>query len=310
MLSLQLQTSRVKNRLYRNGVNGCRRRIGNHPSLLRGLHMSYTIKHMGLGGILDQAIAIIRDNFVLLFTIMLIVLIPVTLIQGFLLQAVTPDLPANATAQDYMNVQQAQAQYWPWFVGFGLLQFIIVIPIVNAAVIDAVARVYLGQPVTAMEAISYGVRRLLPLLGTTVLTTLAVSAGFLLFIIPGIYFSIWFALSQHVVVIEKLAGPTAMKRSKKLVHKDRGTLVALGIVLLVISFLANGATNYIPQPHLQVIGAAIVQALVTMLWTASMVVFYFSCRCNVENFDLHYLAQSIGPEPANSGQESMATSTI
>ena len=34
--------------------------------------MSYTIKHMGLGGILDQAIAIVRDHFVLIFTIMLI----------------------------------------------------------------------------------------------------------------------------------------------------------------------------------------------------------------------------------------------
>jgi hypothetical protein len=272
--------------------------------------MSYTIKHMGLGGILDQAIAIIRDNFVLIFTIMLIVQIPVTLIQGFLTLSVTPTLPPHPTMQDVMNARQVQAQYWPWFAGFGLLQFVLVIPIVNASVIHAVARVYLGQPVTALEAISSGFRRLLPLLGTAVLTYLAVFGGFLLFIIPGIYFSIWFALSQHVVVIEELSGSTAMKRSKKLIHKDRGTFVALGIVLLIISFLAHGAVRYIPQPHLQVIGTAIVQALVTMLWTASLVVLYFSCRCSVENFDLHYLAQSIGAEPAISGQDSVAASTI
>jgi hypothetical protein len=272
--------------------------------------VSYTIKHMGLGGILDQAIAIIRDNFVLLFTIMLIVLIPVTLVQGFFWLSVTPEMPAHPTMQDTVNARQALAHYWPWTLGFGLLQFVIVFPIVNAAVIDAVAQVYLGQPVTAREAISYGVRRLLPLLGTTVLMYLAIWAGFLLLIIPGIYFSIWFALSQHVVVIERLSGPTAMKRSKKLIHKDRGTFVALGIVLLVISFLAQGGVHYIPQPHLQVIGRALVQALVTMLWTASLVVFYFSCRCNVENFDLHYLAQSIGAEPANSGQVSAVTNTI
>jgi hypothetical protein len=241
---------------------------------------------------------------------MLIVLIPVTLIQGFLTLSVTTTLPPHPTMQDVMNARQVQAQYWPWFVGFGLLQFVLVIPLVNAAVIHAVARVYLGQPVTALEAISRGIRRLLPLFGTALLTYLAVFGGFLLFIIPGIYFSIWFALSQHVVVIEELSGPTAMKRSKKLIHKDRGTFVALGIVLLVISFLTQGGVRYIPQPHLQVIGMALVQALVTMLWTASLVVFYFSCRCNVENFDLHYLAQSIDTDPVTSRQDSVVASTI
>jgi hypothetical protein len=40
------------------------------------------------------------------------------------------------------------------------------------------------------------------------------------------------------------------------------------------------------------------QALVTILWSAAFVIFYFSARCAEENFDLHYLAQAIGGEPA------------
>ena len=48
-----------------------------------------------------------------------------------------------------------------------------------------------------------------------------------------------------------------------------------------------------------------------MIWSAAFVVFYFSCRCNVENFDLHYLAESIGAQPAEIGTgPAMARGTI
>jgi hypothetical protein len=260
--------------------------------------MVYKIKQLGLGGILDQAIAITRDNFLLLFTIMLIIVVPAFLIQGFLALSITPEIPAHPTAQDYMRIQQAQARYWPWMLGFGALEFIVLLPLANAAVIQAVARVYLGQPTTALEAISQGARRLPALWGTTILMYLAIWGGLILLIVPGILFALWFGLSQHVVVIEGIAGTSALKRSKKLVRNHLGTFLALGFVLGIISFLINGGSNFIPQPAIRVIGISLLQALVTMLWTAAFVVFYFSCRCAEENFDLHYLAESIGAPPA------------
>jgi hypothetical protein len=273
--------------------------------------MSYTIKHMGIGGILDQAISIVKDNFVLLFTIMLFGLIPVLLAQEFLKLAVTPELPPNPTMQDYMRVQQQQNAYWPWFMAINVLYFLIVIPITNAAVIQSVARVYLGQSITAVEALKHGVRRLLPLIGTTILMYLAIWGGFLLLIIPGIYFAIWFGLSQHVVVLEGLAGPKALGRSKKLVHKDRGKFLALGLIAGIITFMLVIGTQMIPQPHVRAVASALVQAVATMLATAAFVVFYFSCRCNVENFDLHYLAESIGAQPPEIGTNpAMARGTM
>jgi hypothetical protein len=198
--------------------------------------MSYTIKHMGLGGILDQAIAITRDHFKLLFTIMLLLLIPVSLIQSFIVFSILPALPPNPTMEDIMRVNQVQASYWPVFAGIGLLNLLVVYPVTNGAVIYAVARLYLGKSITAVEAISKGFRRLGPLLGTSILVYLAVFGGLMLCIIPGIYFSIWFGLAQHVVMIEQLSGTTALKRSKQLVHKDRGTFLALILVLLSSRF--------------------------------------------------------------------------
>jgi hypothetical protein len=273
--------------------------------------MSYTIKHMGIGGILDQAIAIVKDNFMLLFTIMLFGYIPVMLVQGFLQLAVTPELPPNPTIQDRMRVQQEVSAYLPWFMGFNVFCFLIVLPITNAAIIQSIARVYLGQTITAVEALKHGASRFFPLIWTTILMYLAIMGGLFLFIIPGIYFAIWFGLSQHVVVIEGLSGTKALGRSKKLVHKDRGKFLALGLIAGVISFAIAMIAQMIPQPHVVVLASVFAQAVTTMIWAAAFVVFYFSCRCNVENFDLHYLAESIGAQPAEVGAApAMARGTI
>jgi hypothetical protein len=52
----------------------------------------------------------------------------------------------------------------------------------------------------------------------------------------------------------------------------------------------------VPQPHVQMIVQVLLQAALTLFSTAAMVVFYFSCRCGVENFDLEHLAASVGSD--------------
>lgn len=272
--------------------------------------MSYQIKHMGLGGILDQAIAITKNEFALLFSIMLLLLVPYNLLIGFTEWALKPELPAESTIEDQVRVQRAMAEYWPFFTLAELFSIFFIIPLTNAAVIQAVARVYLGQPITAAEAFRHGVKRLAALLGTTILMYLAIWAGLLLFIIPGIYLAIWYGLAQHVVVIEGLSGTTALGRSKKLVHRDRGQFLALGFIAIIITVAVNMAANYIPQPHVRLVGSTLLQAVTTILWTAAGVVFYFSCRCGVENFDLQYLAESIGADQPETEESIFARSDL
>lgn len=259
--------------------------------------MAYSIRHMGLGGILDQAIEIVREHLWLLSKIVLLCLMPVYLFQGFIALSVAPTLPPNPSREDIAAAQLEQLARMPWFIGISLIVFIIFIPIANASVIQAVGRVYLGESITAIEALKHGLNRLFPLLGTSFLMWMAIYAGFFLCIIPGIYFAIWFGLSQHVVVLEGIAGTQALKRSKHLVHTERGKFLALSIILVVISWMINMGARMIPQQHLQVVATAVVQSLVTMIWSAALVVFYFSCRCAVENFDLYHLARSIHSEP-------------
>ncbi|HEX6962604.1 MAG TPA: hypothetical protein VF175_12100 [Lacipirellula sp.] len=266
--------------------------------------MAYKIQRLGLGGVLDQAIAITRNHFVLLFSIIAILLIPYLLAFGSVQYAMELDLPPEPTMDDIMRAQEASMAYLPWFFLLLFGYTAIIWPIANAAVIQAVARLYLGEEVTAGEAIKHALRRFFPLVLTSILMTLIIGVGFALLIIPGIYFMIWYGLSQHVVVLEGLSGMTALKRSKQLVHPQRGTFLALLLITGIMSWLVNMSIAFIPQPIVAIFASALVQGMMTVLITATFVVFYFSARCSVENFDLMRLAENIGAREAEEGEPS------
>ena len=73
-----------------------------------------------------------------------------------------------------------------------------------------------------------------------------------------------------------------------------GTGFALGLVVGIINACMGAGAGMIPQPHAQVVSIALAQGIAMLLGTCSVVVFYFSCRCKAENFDLQVLADAVG----------------
>jgi hypothetical protein len=270
--------------------------------------MKYKIQTLKLGGILDQAVAINRDNFGLLFTILLYGWIPIGLVSGFLQLASAPNLSPDATPQEvFQALSERGSSGTTILVGIlGLISALFVVPLTNAAVIYAIAERYLGRSITAYEAIRRALGKVAPLIGTWIVMALAIMGGFILFIIPGILFALWFGLSQHVVVLEDLSGTKALSRSKQLTRTSLGTFIALSFIIGLISFLFTLGTQFVPQKHLALILAIVVQAGLTMFSTAALVVYYFSCRCTVDNFDLELLAESIHGDE-QSGDSELAT---
>jgi uncharacterized membrane protein len=123
---------------------------------------------------------------------------------------------------------------------------------------------------------------------------LAIMGGLILLIIPGILFAFWFSLATHVVVLENINGGAALGRSKTLMKGNIGTLFVLGILLGIIGFAVAMVAGFVPQVHAQIMLRILLQSAMTIVSTAALVVFYFSCRCRHENFDLEHLAQSMG----------------
>jgi len=75
----------------------------------------------------------------------------------------------------------------------------------------------------------------------SLLAGLAVLGGFILFVIPGIIFAVWFGFSLYVYIFEGTKGSSALKKSKELV-KGRwwpvfARFLVFGIIAMLISWI-------------------------------------------------------------------------
>lgn len=254
--------------------------------------MRYEIKELGVGGILDQAITLIKNHFVMLFLISFVLSGPLLIISNL----------SNPTGSLIENLQRSGQPVEPpsplaavVYVVAVAFYFLIAYPVTNAAVIHAVAAEYLEQPTSVGKAFARGFRVIIPLIWTALLVSLATYI-FSCLVVPWILGMIYFTFALQVVVIEGSNGSEAMRRSVNLVKGNVATVVVLGIVMWAISFGITMISQLIPERHVGAVAAGVVQSLVILFGNAAWVVFYFSCRCKLENFDLSILADAVGQD--------------
>lgn len=88
-----------------------------------------------------------------------------------------------------------------------------------------------------------GWHKLLSYFWVAILTSLAVLAGFVLLIVPGIIFWVWFAFAYFVLVCEEIKGVEALKRSKKLVEgywwPALGRLALIILLVLIVQIFIS-----------------------------------------------------------------------
>ncbi|HRX87706.1 MAG TPA: hypothetical protein P5572_21985 [Phycisphaerae bacterium] len=210
-------------------------------------------------------------------------------------EAVSPDNPFAAptvsAGQEIANV-------------LGRLVFLVVVlPLVQAALTFAISGAVLGEPVEAGSAFGRAKKCILPLLGTQFLVGIVVVIGFMLLIVPGVIFSLWFMVVAPVVILERLSGSTAMGRSRELMRDNLGKGFLLALVLAIIgwaiTFGAAAIFAYLPLPAFiyQAI-LLIVEAIILPVQTAPLILLYYDLRVRKEAFDLERLAESVqgGPE--------------
>jgi hypothetical protein len=252
--------------------------------------MKYQVKELALGAVLDQSIALVRDNLRLFLGIVGIT-IPFTLIFGLLqIQfATNGNLPAL---------------FLTLFAS--LIVALLLDAIVKAAGIHAVACVYLSHPTTIGKSFRHGFKRLLPMFGAFLLTTIASVGGLFLLVIPGIVFALWFSLSQQIAILESRSAVESLGRSRQLMKGNLLVMLALDFIEIAIVAGIASTSALIPQPHLQIAVQSIMQAITTILGIAIMVVFYYSCRCKAENYDLHLLANAISAADVRSAESGSA----
>lgn len=257
---------------------------------------TYQIRSLSLGGVLDQAVAITKNHFGPLLTIVLVTFLPFQLAMNLVWSNMAPaPLSIQSTPQEHQA-------FWDAYSKMGRIFLVLWLPLVltalicNAALIRSISEAYLGKSSTTGAAVKHAFKRILPIMGTGFLVGLTSTVGLMLCVVPGIIAMLWFILSTQVVVIEGISGISAMKHSKALMRGNMGAFFVLILVIGLLNILINGVNSLIPQPHLRAVTLTLIQAVMTVFASAAVVVFYFSARCKNEQFDLQQLADNIGDE--------------
>lgn len=293
--------------------------------------MRYQIRKLGVGGILDQTINVVKDNFGLLFTIYAVTLMPFNFLQAYVSASFAAQIEAmqrnaarpGAVAPNLGALDQVSPGMIV-LVGFGVLLLLLLAYLVfNAATIHGVASLYIARPTSMGDCIKTGFRRFFPMLWTGFLEGLALMGAVLITVIPGsiifgllglpgpllligifamyipaIILFMWWILAQEITVLEHISGSDALGRSKKLMRGNMGKAFVILLVLAVINAgLQYGVAPFLSsQPLLFAIVATIVAGASSILGAAALVVLYFSARCQHENFDLQMLTSTVAED--------------
>jgi len=156
------------------------------------------------GELIKQSFSLYRENSQLFIRYMILLFIPTAIITilGGLLEILV-DAPSGLFTILYgiVGIASTLVAFW-----------------ITLAFIRVVANAYAKKEGTPLRDQLNGATHLIwPAIWVSIISALAIIGGALLFIIPGIIFSIWFSFALYSVILDEQKGIEALKHSKSLV---------------------------------------------------------------------------------------------
>lgn len=272
------------------------------------------LRPMTTADIIDTAIRLYRHNFGLFLGISAVVQLPTLLAQ--VISAATLSRAMSAAGElDLL-------QFGGILGGIGILGLaaILLYPLGQAAMTLAVSERYLGRSTSVGAAYAAAAPHYWRVLWTSLLTWLAIYAGFFACIVPGVWLGIRLLLAPSVtVVLEGRWGSDGMGRSWRLTEGNfwsiLGTMAVLMLMVLVATYgvitpvaILMGArlgSDPAAMTTYQVLSQSIastMQIILGPLWMLAMVLVYYDLRIRKEGFDLLMMAQALGVSAYATGQ--------
>jgi hypothetical protein len=270
------------------------------------------LRPLGIGEILDVALKIVWRNAGTLARVVVFIVFPVQVVSAIVLASATPDntnLSGNGSFNTTTSNSDVGAVLGAFFVI--LLLTLISSTLSSGACFRAIASAYLGEKTSWRESLRFALRRVHSLLWVTILGAIVAGFCLLLFVIPGVYLWVSFAVAVPVLLTEDLKGRKALGRSRRLVKgfwwRTFGVVVLgyilSGILSSAIGALVVGITSIESNSGsfagivVSVVAGTVSKLLTVPFVAAFVTVLYFDLRVRKEAFDLQLLASRIGVEP-------------
>ena len=245
-----------------------------------------TLRPLSAGEIIDVSFQLYRRHFAALATVALVCSGVPVLLNVFI----------EASGGPFANLRLSLAY---------LILLTVLSSIGTAATVFIVSESYLGRALGPRQALS----RATPLLGRlilcSILFTIAVMFGLLVFFFPGVIAGVGLILAFPSLVLEDLRPAAALHRSWDLTRGFRWRMFGLLVTLLVLLYIPITALSGVASlmvarasvggtpTIVAVLLGAIVQLLLYPLFYCVLTVAYYDLRVRKEGFDLEVLASTL-----------------
>lgn len=265
---------------------------------------AYEIRDRDIGGVLDEAIFLFRDNIKFIAIVAGLCIFPfvlgVDILSFYLgLDQVTINPDTGMPSDEQMEII---ASLWMKAVGFGSilnLLSLIGISIADGALIYGLGHRYLGYEVTLGASLRTGVRLLLKMILLSLLVGVMMSIGACMCVIPAFIVMALFFLTPAVLVLENSSMADALSRSPRLVGGFVWNTIVLIFVIGIIGFGIGAFSALIPSAIVLHVLYAATQTAYIAFRSAVIVALYFSARCRVESMDLDLMADQVDVPPTD-----------
>jgi uncharacterized membrane protein len=207
----------------------------------------------GVGSVLTPTINLFTKNFLLIASVVLVIVAPVAI-----LNATTIGKETSGPAMLFVLLT-------------GLLCKALAAP---ALMYSLVVLMDTGKAPALGEAYRWSLSRIVPLILCAIVASLAIGAGFLLLIFPGIVLSLAFTIAYPVVVLEGGGTVAVLKRCYSLTDGYKGRIFWASFVIgiltsmvsgsITVAATVNGATAFWPVAALTSMASEVVGALQTV----------------------------------------------
>ena len=218
-------------------------------------------RHWTVGSLLGETFRLFWRHAPLFLTITAVVVVPLVVAMEAASDAVRPG-PGTPIGRVGAGV---------YLVGtLNLLLWVTVAPaLVTALHVVALLRIAAGERPGILEALRLAARRALPALGATFLYMVAILAGLVFLIVPGIWLSVKLYFGAQAAVVDERAPFGALERSAELVDgrwwQTFGRLLLAGIVFALVGMPLDGATRLLDGGAIGLALTALAQLIVMSL---------------------------------------------
>jgi hypothetical protein len=286
-----------------------------------------TLRPLGIGELLDQAIRLYRRNFLNFIGIIAVVQIPLGLLQfGLALIQLQANPALAVTPRGEPTQTQLSPAFWASTGGsfvVALISFVLVQGVATAAMTRAVADNYLGTPTGFTGAYRRIGHAWLPLLGTLFLAALAGILLFVWFLVPCVgwatglgilafYSGVIVPMVAPIVVLERKSSYPAMRRAWDLARRRYWPVVGFVTLILLFNLIVISGPNLLISAVFQGLflrqaanraallsAQVIIESLLSLIFSLLYVplqligftLLYFDLRVRTEGLDLAMLTQ-------------------